>query len=336
MNATGVVKRLRGVNECSCRWAVGLALIAAAAGCSAPSAASDGGSDAGVQRFPQPSRQKLLESLALWTGCTTNRTEPVGALVAQYFSALYAVVPADPWWRPHRVRSLERQYQCVLGASTCDDVQRCMRLGRDPSECNGASWACAGDEALACSNGEVTVDDCAAAGEVCGLNSIRSAYSCRYSLYEPCGPDRCDPNQRVLNCSLNQWDVVAECARLDPGATCQVSQNTAYCRGGGASCAAPGASCRGTTLVECMGIAGDARERTLDCAQSPFFGRCGGDVRAPGPCDFTNGQCLVTDADRCEGNALVFCGPGGTSRVDCSQIGFRTCAVFGRAARCVP
>ncbi|MDP3273670.1 MAG: hypothetical protein Q8Q09_00640 [Deltaproteobacteria bacterium] len=307
-----------------------------ASACSAPATASDAGSD-GAQRRIEPSRQQLLEAFVLWTSCGSNRTASTSEVVAEHMDAMFAPQPVDSWWRPYRIRSLERQYQCVLTAQTCADVQRCMWLGRDPSECNGQTWRCAGDEAIACTDGEFIVDDCASAGEVCGLNSIRSAVECRYPIFTSCsGWGRCGTGERVITCSFDQWNVAQECARLDPGATCRERPTgNPYCRGSGAECTTPGSRCRGSTRVECVGDVGDARERTVDCAQSPYFGRCAGNADVA-PCDYTNGQCTMREADRCEGQTLVFCGPGGTSRVDCSQIGFRTCESFGMAARCVP
>jgi hypothetical protein len=211
-----------------------------------------------------------------------------------------------------------RLYQCILSATDCTAAAACLAQTGSAGTCapdaleNGK---CSGPILSGCTaDGFVFATDCTVDGEVCGpAPAIFGSFN---ACVTPCPAEpQCDGTKAEL--CLNGALALEDCAPF--GAQCV----NAACSGPAAEACDPNTfhpECDGTVAVTC-GRDGVTRQ---DCALWPTKRRCGYDDYGRPECVVTGTEC-ADDAQRCDGNDVVYCRDGSRAKQSCVQLGFAGC-----------
>jgi hypothetical protein len=213
---------------------------------------------------------------------------------------------------------------CLAAVTTgCDGVLACM--GISPLQGGETCGTCQGNVAVVCGDANA-LWDCSTTNSTCesGVCIPAGTTSCQYNTF----PDQCDAQGRPNHCS-RYVQVGPDCAAF--GLQCGDASFGTGCIGTGSSCSFDsfsdfdigyrGLACDGASLHACVsGALAD-----LDCAclgpgytcqtsGGAYF--CG----AAADCD------PATYSKTCEGSSAVFCNAGKLTSIDCTALGFTSCA----------
>ena len=231
---------------------------------------------------------------------------------------------------------------CVMRASTCDEVERCTHAPGDPGAetfCRahpGTLSTCDGTRFVSCEAGrpeESVLTDCSRLGGTCG-EVRRDGLVIRGCISKSACPDgapplRCDGDGFLLDCS----EGVAERRACPAGTRCRQAvdgdeQHSARCESSnGKACSIPGSAfCDGDRAVACVqngrytGMhVGDCARFGLGCGMRAGHSFC---VRKePGGC--------TAQPATCAGDDLRFCAAGEEMSVSCKELGFAGCDPTG-------
>jgi hypothetical protein len=133
----------------------------------------------------------------------------------------------------------------------------------------------------------------------------------------------------LVSCFGGHLEFVTDCSAW--GLACDDLTGEPVCRGTGSSCLEGDESCDGQTAAMCLGFA----EERFDCG-SLVEGRVCEERSGLATCVPGTQDCdPATHADSCDGTSLVFCSASGQeTRLDCTLLGFSTCAPEGDRAIC--
>jgi hypothetical protein len=232
---------------------------------------------------------------------------------------------------------------CIADAADCAAVRACVAATPEQQalcDASGGDPVCDGQVLVTCEgmddqDTQVFVEDCGAAGLVCGYESCVDALCDGHAGEISCDGDRlveCHDEGGVsaimtLDCSSEAWGG-STCGSVDGSATVD-------CVGTGATCDEYLSQdrCEGSVAVRCI----NGKESSFDCASLVVFGHpyaCGGQ----GKC-VAGSDCTDTDDQRCEGGVVSFCLDGVWMDVDCAANGFSGCTTepngSGTMAYCV-
>jgi hypothetical protein len=244
-------------------------------------------------------------------------------------------------------------WRCLLGAASCDDVDRCVFPGGEPPCPLGSAFASCGspdggniDVLVVCdgTGGAAHGESCAMGGQTCTLGGDAGA-ACTGSAGFDCDNPACDGTTMLRWCPFGATasiDQGIDCADNGAGA-CAVfpSQENplwAACVAAGAGDAATACAPEPTATCDEAGVATSCASgvtETIDCAT--LLGAPGNSSAcAPGmftrsfdwtsPCGFIPPTCA---SDTCDdaGAALLGCARGATLPVDCAEAGLGPCAM---------
>lgn len=250
----------------------------------------------------------------------------------------------DGWLGTLDAKGADPLRQCLEKARGCADVQTCLRGsgdGKAAAFCAkaGVGSGCDGDRLVSCEDDahESSVIDCAAMGATCRESKLASGVVLRACVSPtkcPAGaPEmRCDGPSAVISCREGGYERI-ECR---PGTTCEErhegGEAIASCElASRQRCDARGQRhCEEGRLVECERVGRTSRPRVSDCAGLGFSCTGTGPRAAcvvPG-----NVECDREMLARCEGDALVFCAAGRTTRISCAALGLGGCAPAARGS----
>jgi hypothetical protein len=213
-------------------------------------------------------------------------------------------------------------YQCVLGANgDCGATTQCFgSSGEDAGTCLPESLqegTCSVTGSLSgCSGDAFGYEiDCTLYNGTCGLQSAgaTSYYACVDMMCQAGALPACRGNV-AEQCSATVVYGLLDCSQ--EGATCATDTDAgAYCKG--AACTGSEPSCDGNIAVTCL----NGSQLKYDCTKGPTLHRC-----AQGVCVESNTACAIGAPETCSGTNVSFCQDGTTTTIDCSKLGFATCA----------
>jgi hypothetical protein len=227
---------------------------------------------------------------------------------------------------------------CIVRAgSDCDALWRCSNEGHGFEACDDSTYTshCEGTMQVECYDGAVHYNDCSRLDPLYG-----DAICVEDGGYLDCASARtCDPASSPPVCHGNTLEMcvdgtvmMVDCTLT--GASCgELMPGLDYCIGRGAACTEEGSTtCEGTTVVRCLG----GREARFDCASrlgSEFT--CFQDVDGDASCAARGTQCdPEANADSCDATSVDYCRWGYLDSVDCTALGYATCAEEAGAAWC--
>jgi hypothetical protein len=222
----------------------------------------------------------------------------------------------------------------MLAASTCDELRACSRpTSAQLSVCDTTDVdTCVGNVLINCSMKkgmhEVTADDCAKAGLVCGASA--DGGQCGLAACDPATTQpRCDGNL-LVTCE-DQGNVLRslDCAR--DGRSCQSnSAGLAICAGSTACDAATSQfHCDGTTMVRCH----QGSEMRTDCAMLGSDWTCLAEVTKTENsgaqyirCVPVAQECILGENESCADGVITYCDAGHVAKLDCRSLGLSGCS----------
>ncbi|HXN31846.1 MAG TPA: hypothetical protein VN894_08295, partial [Polyangiaceae bacterium] len=208
----------------------------------------------------------------------------------------------------------------------CRQVRRALGGGL---ACPSATAdTCNGNSLVTCRLGFTMTIDCGALGMVCsnGSGNVGCGFGDCAASQE--GETYCVGPNYVAICSSGRYEPALDCQTF--GGTCKGPPGTAQCQGTGGTMCSAGASCVGTSIVECMaGLLG-----SVDCSAlyDPSFTCIAGDAGPPKcaggtSCDPTLATDTCTQMDE-----VTFCNVGVSDTYDCTGNGYSGCD----AGKCFP
>ena len=230
---------------------------------------------------------------------------------------------------------------CIAAAhGDCDAIRACIGWSAVPAG-GACSGRCDGETLVVCLGGDENRIDCphTAPGNTCVTyppapgDTRAPAHACTSPECPAYGGSSCFGDD-VASCGIESYRTLELCPE---GTGCALypdpSGTVSYygCVGLGATCTE--ARCDGTVSRPCVqgreALPFDCAERGLACVR--------------GFCDFYDPSVLChggSTEHTCEGDVLVYCNSGRTTRVDCRSLGFASCEpVFSssfRTASCAP
>jgi hypothetical protein len=224
---------------------------------------------------------------------------------------------------------------CVASATDCDQVLACINGGTAVAQCTppknySSGRHCADTKTQkTCATGIETAVDCTAFGQQCRETAMTSTITLA-SCSQP-GTGSGPPMHITCEGSLATINYVGSTFTFDCalfGSTCRAGEymdflDLTFCVGSSfTSCTGEEPpSCNGTKLIDCV----MEHVSSFDCATREMA--CLG-----GACVFPG--CSPGTQEGCNNGVITFCGPSGTTQLNCSDLGFAGCKADGSQAWC--
>lgn len=265
----------------------------------------------------QPSRYRDACVVAL--SCLANSKATVSACATER-SELKSTNPADLVYRQAALS--DDEVSCLLAAKgDCDAAAACVGAKPDAPACAASDATCQDSVARGCHLGlGIETSEQCASGTHCGPCG-RKGTCCSSACSTP---NRCD-GERPTRCEMHLNSEPISCT--DYGMRCSEHPTAVPdCVGTGSACAPNfAAHCEGAVLVACY----SGRSQEIDCAQQGMV--CAtwsdGQGQSSARCVHRSNDCVEgRNLEACTGSALHFCDAGEAAEIDCTKLGFATCA----------
>jgi hypothetical protein len=218
----------------------------------------------------------------------------------------------------HTFSSADAIVSCVNAAADCQAVGRCVNAGAEGEVCDATyQRRCDGSVVRQCSSGLVMGYDCTDMGMDCVEDTVSQLWC---GLTDACPENSYCEGNGYVSC-VNGVSVFTDCGE----GSCVPSPynpDNAACAGEGEACDGPVYECEGDTAVTCIN------------------GRIHREPCMPGLCTTMDGAFCKTGEEctesSCEGSTLIACISGTRFVIDCTELGFSTCAEEAAGPTCVP